>query len=192
MDKDDHYFNLLARCALRDQKALAQLYLELGPYLNKVAFNIVKTQDLSNDVLQEGFIQIWNNAGAYRRDLAKPITWMTSIIRYRALDHLAKEQKHCNHLEANTHEDAQLDELASDHGPDHSAMQAQDSHVLLECLETLNNRTKESIHMAYLHGFTRDDIAAKLNTSANTVKSWLKRGAERLKNCIENKSEVQA
>lgn len=192
VDKDEHYFNLIARCAIRDQKALEQLYQELGPYLNKVAFNIVRSEDLSNDVLQEGFIQIWHNAGEYRIDKSKPITWMTSIIRYRALDRLAKEKKHSDKIEANTDEEDQLDNIASDDRPDKSAMQSQDLKILLECMETLNDRTKETIRMAYLHGHTRDDIAAKLNASANTVKSWLKRGSERLKSCIQSKLGVQA
>jgi RNA polymerase sigma-70 factor (ECF subfamily) len=55
--------------------------------------------------LQEGFIQIWNNAGQYRMDKAKPITWMTSIFRYRALDRLAKEKKHSDQILANNNED---------------------------------------------------------------------------------------
>jgi RNA polymerase sigma-70 factor (ECF subfamily) len=194
MDKDEQYFDLIARCAIRDQKALEQLYQLVGPYLNKVAFNILKSEDLSNDVLQEGFIQIWNNAGEYRMDKAKPITWMTSIIRYRALDRLAKEKRHSDKIDTNESDDGDhLDQFASsDHRPDKSAMKAQDSSILLACMETLNDRTKESISLAYLHGYTRDDIATKFNTSTNTVKSWLKRGAERLKTCIQSKMESPA
>jgi RNA polymerase sigma-70 factor (ECF subfamily) len=188
MDKDELYFSLIARCAIRDQKALKELYQMVGPYLNKVAFNIVKSEDLSNDVLQEGFIQIWNNAGQYRIDKAKPITWMTSIIRYRALDRLAKEKKHSDKIVANNNDEGDhLDQFESDDKPEISAIKSQDSSILLECLETLNDRTKESISLAYLQGYSRDDIATKFNTSTNTVKSWLKRGAERLKTCIQSK-----
>jgi len=193
MEKDELYFNLISRCALRDQKALEQLYHLVSPYLNKVAFNIVKSEDLSNDVLQEGFIQIWKNAGEYRIDKAKPITWMTSIIRYRALDRLAKEKKHSDKIETNDADEGDhLDKYISSDRPDTSAMKAQDSNLLLECMETLNDRTKESIKLAYLQGFTRDDIATKFNTSTNNVKSWLKRGADRLKTCIQTKMEASA
>lgn len=146
MDKDELYFNLIACCAIRDQKALKELYQLVGTYLNKVAFNIVKSENLSNDVLQEGFIQIWNNAGQYRMDKAKPITWMTSIFRYRALVRLAKEKKHSDQILANNNED-QGDQFASDDKPDISAMKSQDSSVILECIETLNERTKESINL---------------------------------------------
>src|SRR5688572_11780816 len=85
---------LLARCALRDTAAIKVLYDHLGGYFNVIAFRLLKSEDLSNDVLQEAFVQIWQNAGTYRADLATPLTWMTSIVRYRALDRLAKEKRH--------------------------------------------------------------------------------------------------
>jgi len=189
---NDELYNLIARCALRDQKALEDLYRKTAPYLNKVAYNILKSEDLSNDALQEGFVQIWQNAGDYRPDKAKAITWVTSIIRYRALDHLAKEKRHRDQIEQNTDEIDHLDNVESDSRPDIEAMDSQKDQLLAECMDTLNERTKTSIRMAYLEGFSRDDIAAKFNTSANTVKSWLHRGSDRLKQCIEFKTEAQS
>ncbi len=195
-NRDELYSNLIARCAIHDQKALEALYKHVAPYLNKVAFSILRSEDLSNDVLQEAFIQIWKNAGEYRVDKSKPITWMTSIVRYRALDRLAKEKRHyesINHEEDpdEMHSDELIsEEKESNDRPDIAAMQLQDSNILLECMETLNDRAKESITLAYLQGYSRQELAEKFNSSVNTVKSWLKRGAERLKNCIESKAEV--
>jgi len=79
--KDDELIALIGRCALRDQLALKSLYDRVSPFLNGVAYRILGSDDLSNDVLQEAFIQIWNNASSYRVDKAKPMTWMCSIVR---------------------------------------------------------------------------------------------------------------
>jgi RNA polymerase sigma-70 factor (ECF subfamily) len=108
MQDQDILVDLIARCALRDQRALKQLYEKVSPYLNRVAYNIMKSDDLANDVLQEAFVQIWHNAGDYRPDKAKPLTWLTSITRYRALDRLAKEQRHADKVSV----DAELEAMA--------------------------------------------------------------------------------
>ncbi|OUS27698.1 hypothetical protein A9Q99_14780 [Gammaproteobacteria bacterium 45_16_T64] len=190
MQNDDKLYQLIARCAIRDQHALEQLYQTIAPYLNHVAFGIVKSEDLSNDVVQEAFIQIWENAASYRVDKSKPITWLTSIVRYRALDRLAKEKRYSDPINNDSDEDNVLDNVASTDRPDKTMMRSQDMDILGKCMDTLNERTKHSIELAYLQGYSRDEIASRFNTSANTVKSWLRRGASRLKQCLEHNVEV--
>jgi RNA polymerase sigma-70 factor (ECF subfamily) len=65
MMQDDVLYELISRCALRDQSALKTLYKQTSPYLNRVAYNILRSEDLSNDVLQDSFVQIWQNAERY-------------------------------------------------------------------------------------------------------------------------------
>ena len=184
--KDDELTNLIARCALRDQHALKKLYETLGPWLNALAFRILKSAELSNDVLQEAFVQIWNNASSYRPDQAKPLTWICSILRYRALDRLAKERKHLDRL-------VDDDELhALDKYPTKNTLEDEvnrdqiNAHIHL-CLEGLNDRIGTSIKLAYLYGYSREEIAERFATPVNTIKSWLRRGAEKLKECLEAK-----
>lgn len=63
-----------------------------------VVWRILKSTDLSNEVLKEAFLQIWNSAASYYRShLAKPLPWMASITRYRALDQLDNERCNSNH-----------------------------------------------------------------------------------------------
>lgn len=90
----DHHelLDLLARCRLRDQYALKSLYDQVGAYLNAIAFRIVANDEWANEVLEETFIQIWENAAAYHPNIASPLAWMSGIVRYRALDRMAKEQ----------------------------------------------------------------------------------------------------
>ena len=77
---------LLAKCALKDQAAFAQLYQLTSSRLNGVAYRVVQNVDTANEILQEAFIQVWNNASEYSSLKAEPMTWMASIVRYRAYD----------------------------------------------------------------------------------------------------------
>lgn len=184
-NQDDQLINLIARCALRDQAALKQLFDQVSPYLNAVAWRILKSTDLSNEVLQEAFLQIWNNAASYRPHLARPLTWMASITRYRALDRLDKETRAGSHTRAIDEEE----DFPGGHEPEQALGASQLRFHLHQCLTTLGDNIKHSIELAYLHGYSREEIAQKLSTNANTVKSWLHRGAERLRLCLETKQE---
>jgi RNA polymerase sigma-70 factor, ECF subfamily len=187
-NRDDRLINLIARCALRDQNALKLLFDQVGPYLNAIAWRILRSPELSNEVLQEAFLQIWNNAASYRPHMAKPLTWMASITRYRALDRLDKETRSRN----DTRTIGDDEDFPGGDEPEQSLGASQLRFHLHQCLTTLGDNIKRSIELAYLQGCSREEIARTLSTNTNTVKSWLHRGAERLKLCLEAKQQPQA
>lgn len=187
--KDQELAALLARCALRDQRALKALYDRLAPFLNGVAFRILHSDDLCNEVLQEAFVQIWQKADTYREDKAKPLTWMTSIVRYRAIDKLQMEKRHQHHL-AGAHESDELEQLESTVAPDQEYEQQQTQTHIQECLAHMNERVKTCIELAYLRGYSREELAERFDTKVNTVKSWLHRGSEKLRQCLSLKRQA--
>ena len=178
---------LLARCALRDQKALEALYQESAAYLNAVAYRIVGSVDISNEVLQESFIQIWNKASSYTPMLGNPSTWMTSIVRYRAIDKLKHEGRHQNRPYAEEENDILLN-TPSEHTQEEVYNQFRLNKQLQACLNAMNDKFKKSVELAYLYGYSREELAEALGTNINTVKSWLKRGSARLKDCMEGQN----
>lgn len=187
--RDDELIALIARCAIRDQTALKDLFDRLGPYLNSVALRILRSEDASNDVLQEAFIQIWQNASTYRPHLSKPLTWLTSIVRYRALDRFAQEKSIREKIDVDASED-DITSIADESCPLQTAVTDQMRNQLASCLDSLSTSIKESVELAYLHGYSRDEIAERMNTNSNTVKSWLHRGAQRLKQCLETRIQT--
>jgi len=187
--RDDELIALIARCAIRDQTALKELFDRLAPYLNGVALRIVRSEDSSNDVLQEAFIQIWQNASSYRPHLSKPLTWLTSIVRYRALDRFAQEKSLREKFNQEL-TDEEFSAIPDDSCPVHAASTDQMRNQLANCLASLSASIKESVELAYLHGYSRDEIAGHMNTNSNTVKSWLHRGAQRLKQCLETRLQT--
>ncbi len=181
----DQLEQLLARIALKDQAALKQLYDKVGARLNGVAMKILRDEDLSNDVLQETFLQIWHNAGDYRRGESEPMTWMTSLIRYRTLDKLkaeTREQKRRDQFE-------EVQELFGEvhaRSPIAGLLKREIDSQLGHCLGTLDVLNKNAILMAYYYGYSREDIAIHVEQPLNTVKSWLKRGLARLAQCLDH------
>jgi len=181
---NDELVNLLARCALKDQKAVALLYQKTAAYLNAVAYRILGSTECSNDVLQESFVQIWENASTYTSNEANPLTWMTSIVRYRAIDKLRRERRHQNR--PRTEEENNI--LIYTPG----GVQPDDHHRRLrlnveieKCLDAMNEHFNKSVRLAYLYGYSREELAETLGTNLNTVKSWLRRGSSRLKECLQ-------
>lgn len=186
-EPDDGLVNLIARCAIRDQTALKLLFEQVGPYLNALVLRILKSKDVSNDVLQEAFLQIWNNAASYRPHMAKPLTWMASIARYRALDRLDQEKRLQSRFVAQPED---MEDTPGGAEPERQVSNSQLKFHLHQCLLTLGNNIKQSIELAYLYGYTREEIAEQFSTNTNTVKSWLHRGAERLRLCLEAKQQI--
>lgn len=183
-EKDVRYLEtLLARCSLNDQQAFAELYQCVSKKLNGIAYRIINNIESANEVLQEAFVQIWNNAGEFRPEQAEPMTWMASIVRYRAYDRLRLEKRRIEGAQFQTILDS-LDEIetrASD-----GLKNAELDQQLSLCLSSLEVKQRKSVLLAYYYGFSREEIADKFETPINTVKSWLRRGIERLQLCLAN------
>jgi RNA polymerase sigma-70 factor (ECF subfamily) len=174
---------LAARCTLRDQAAFAELYRCTAPKLYAVALRILRRQDWAEDVLQESFVNIWNNFPEYSAQKSAPMTWMTAVVRNRSLDWLRRPN-----LEQGRDD---YDNLAGNL-PDDPAWQperllqgAHDARALHRCLEVLSSSQRQSIALAYLHGMSHGEIAAHLREPLGTVKTWVRRGLEKLRECMD-------
>lgn len=183
MAQADELERLLSRVALRDQSALEALYATCAGRLNGVARKLVHDPDLANDVLQETFLQIWNKAGEYRRDLGEPMTWMTSILRYRTLDRLRADQREKKRREQYQEVRALFPESQASSPLSELLNEANGARLGL-CLNQLELPRRNAILMAYYYGFSREDIASQLEQPVNTIKSWLRRSLVRLSECL--------
>jgi RNA polymerase sigma-70 factor (ECF subfamily) len=178
----DQLAELLARCALRDQLAFAELYRLSSAKLFAVAVRITRRRDWAEEVLQEGFVNIWNHAGGYSPSKSAPMTWMTAIVRNRALDLLRRPRE----VELDEENEALVASLPDDApGPDELLRQAKDAGALSECLKQLTGEQQKSITLAFFYGLSHGELAQQMQKPLGTVKTWIRRGLDRLRDCLE-------
>jgi len=172
---------LLARCGVGDQRALADLYRLTSTKLFGVALRILRREDWAEDVLQESFVNIWNHAAEYAAGKSQPMTWMTSVVRNRSLDWLRRPR-----LEDTSEDyDLMLENLRDDAaGPLEQLTESASARALAGCLHQLDSQQRQSIALAFQHGLSHSELAAHLKQPLGTIKTWIRRGLERLKSCL--------
>jgi RNA polymerase sigma-70 factor (ECF subfamily) len=83
---------LMARIALGDQAAFAELYAQTSSHLYGVAVRILKDGALAEEILQEAFVSVWHHAGSYDAAKSQPSTWLAAVIRNRCLDLMRRRE----------------------------------------------------------------------------------------------------
>jgi RNA polymerase sigma-70 factor (ECF subfamily) len=182
MADQDAIAEIMARCALKDQRAFRELYRLTSAKLYAVVLRIVRREDWAEEVLQESFVNIWNHIGEYTSAKSAPLTWMTAIVRNRALDWLRRP----NFERGDEDYDLLVEAVADDApGPEILLGASRDARALAECLKQLSGNQRQTIILAYSHGLSHGELAQHLKQPLGTVKTWIRRGLDRLKGCLE-------
>lgn len=178
---------LLARVALRDRQAFRQLYDACAPQLLGVALRLLRRRDLAEEVLQEAFTGVWHRADSYRADASQPMTWLTSIVRNRALDVLRAESvRRAESLDDDEDRSVRVDALGDDRpSPLGLLEQAADALHLRRCIDDIDGPQRQCLALAYYHGLSHSELAEHLGSPIGSVKVWLRRGLDKLRRCME-------
>lgn len=184
----DKLAGLLYQCQQGDKQAFSQLYQQTAARLNGIAYRITRHVDSANEVLQEAFMQIWQNCDSYQASKSEAFTWLASIVRYRAYDRLRYDQRRHQQDKVQFNEmELTQEQLAEiNHNSQQIGLGEYSEQALNNCLAKLEKKQSQSILMAYLYGYSRDDIAHYFDTPTNTIKSWIRRGLGRLQLCLNN------
>ena len=173
---------LLSRAALRDRAAFAELYQATKSKLFGVSLRIVRERPLAEEVLQDSFVSIWNHASDYARAKSAPLTWMTAIVRNRSLDVVRRAR-----------EEPDIDDELTTSLADESAAPARDveaaatAHSIRDCLAELEAEQRQTVALAFFHGLTHSELAAHLRRPLGTVKTHIRRGLLRIRDCLARK-----
>lgn len=171
----------LARVAGGDRSALQIVYQDTSAKLFGVCLRILNDRSEAEDVLQEVYVTVWRKAASFDPARASPITWLVAIARNRSIDRLRAA------LGGRRMEPIEAAEGVSDPAP--AAVDlveaAQDSSRLDLCLEQLEARHAMAIRSAFLDGNTYDELAQRMRVPLGTMKSWIRRGLMKLRDCLE-------
>ncbi len=173
---------LLARTALADQRAFAELYRLTSSHLYAVSLRILRESGAAEEVLQESFVNVWHHAGTYVAAKSQPLTWLTSIVRNRCLDLMRRRE-----IDTVTMDDEEQGMTFADDRPNPMEMllASADALAVRACVEGLEAGQKQAIALAFYQGLSHSELALHLRQPLGTVKSWVRRGLERLKACLD-------
>lgn len=178
----DSLSELLAATARGDRQAFAELYQITHSRLYAIALALLRQPDAAEDIVQETYLAIWRTAGQYQAGRAPALVWLMAIVRHRAIELLRQRRRRALEIFAEPlAEDAlQVPDPGQSPGVDHLA------HAIQECLRRLSADQSQAIALAFFHGLSHEELAARLKTPLGTVKSWVRRGLSQLKGCLES------
>jgi RNA polymerase sigma-70 factor (ECF subfamily) len=170
---------LMGRIARGDSHAFEALYDELSASVFGLARRVVRDPVRAEDVTQEVFLEVWRKASRFDRSLGKAKTWVMTIAHRRAVDAVRRN-------EAAKRSDTQgvPDEVSHDE-PGDSVIEAEEHGAVRECLETLTDLQLESVRLAYFNGYTYNEVATLLEKPLPTIKTRMRDGLIRLRDCLE-------
>jgi RNA polymerase sigma-70 factor (ECF subfamily) len=177
---DEQLQSLLDRCAAADSSALQRLYELASPFLFACLTRILRRRALAEEALQDVFVSIWQRAGQFRASRGRPMAWMMSIARYRAID-LLRHERSAPVLVPDLPERAQPDEVH-----DESAAWMPTGGLLERCLALLNDQQRNCLELAFVGGNSHEAISRLTGNPLGTVKSWIRRGLQSLRQCLES------
>jgi RNA polymerase sigma-70 factor, ECF subfamily len=179
-DLDGDLRELLTRCAAADSSALPRLYEIASPILFGCLTRMLRRRALAEEALQDVFVSIWQRATQYSAARGRPMAWMMSIARYRAIDLLRHERSAPVLV-------PELPERATEEEASEQAVAWLPASSLLErCLALLSESQRHCLELAFVGGNSHEEISRLTHNPLGTVKSWIRRGLQSLRRCLES------
>lgn len=171
----------LLATAAGDREAFEQLYHRTAAKLFGVCLRILHERGVAEEVLQDVYLTIWRKASQYDAERSSPITWLAMIARNRSIDHVRSGQLGRASVAIDF-----ATELADD-GPDAMTLAegASDRLRLHNCLKELSPEQRCAIRVAFFEGATYEELARRSATPLGTLKSWIRRGLLKLRDCMQ-------
>ncbi len=168
---------LLKRLQAGDEDALLLLHARYANLIYSVAYRVLQDGMAAEEVTQDTFLRLWNKSLAFDPDRGRFITWLLTMTRRLAIDHLRRQQRH----------EPQTGLLFLDEDPDlwETALAADGladlRRTLRSALEELQPEQRDLIELAYFYGMSHSDIAHHLQLPLGTVKTRIRLGMEKLR-----------
>lgn len=178
MESEPPLSELILLVAGGDRPALRSIYQRESTRLFGIANAVLRDRDAAADAVHDAFVKIAARAGQYDATRGVASAWLGAIVRYAALD-IAR---------ARGREIPTDDPALGDTAIAPEAIELLDAKVesarLRACLLGLEERIREGIILAFVHGLSHAQVAARLEEPLGTVKSWIRRGLLRLRDCL--------
>jgi RNA polymerase sigma-70 factor, ECF subfamily len=159
-----------------DQSALAELYDRYSSVVYAVALRVLGDTGAAEDVLQEVFLQLWRNPGAFDAARGNLASWLAVITRNRAIDSLRKRRP-----------EKEIEDVILSVAPDLAAEadRSRAAQKVREVLGTMPAPQRSALEMAYFEGMSHSEIAGKTGEPLGTIKTRIRSGLIALRKAFQ-------
>jgi len=179
-ESGDGLAELLQMSARGDVAAFEKVYDTMAGAVLGLATRVVRNHALAEEVAQEVMVDVWRSAARYAPRRGSARSWIMTIAHRRAVDRVRSEQ-------AATERDVRVASAQATTPFDEVAEHVQ-THLEHEqarrCLDTLTEVQREAVRLAYYDGYTYREVAELLDTPLGTIKTRLRDGLIRLRDCV--------
>ncbi|MEW2429239.1 sigma-70 family RNA polymerase sigma factor [Micromonospora sp. NPDC047644] len=180
--------DLLTRVARGDEAAFAMLYDAVAGRVLGLARRVVRDPAQAEEVTQEVMVEVWRTAGRFDAGRGSASAWILTMAHRRAVDRVRSEQAHTDRAlrVAATETHVPYDEVVED------VSARLEREQVRRCLDRLTPVQRESVTLAYYGGHTYREVAEKLQTPLPTVKTRMRDGLIRMRDCLGIEMEGRA
>lgn len=174
---------LIGRVAGGDREAFAHLFDRLAPAVLGLLVRILGRGGEAEEVLQEVFLQVWEEADRYQPGRSSPLGWVLMLARSRGIERLRSRQASQRRAQTVARDGLWSDGAANPRGSDR--LEAEERRQqLLAALGVLSSEQRQCIELAFFQGLTHSQIAECTAAPLGTVKSRILLGMNKLRQAL--------
>jgi len=170
--------NLMCRVAAGDQNAFATVYDAIAPRAYGLIRRIVRDPALAEEVTQDALVEVWRTAARFDKERGSAVGWILAIAHHRAVDCVRAEQAAADRERRTSTASVPFDEVVAE------VTARLEQQAVRRCLQALTSIQREAILLAYYGGLTYRDVAERLGAALPTVKTRMRDGLIRLRDCL--------
>ena len=175
---------LMAGLVQRKSQSLSLLYERYAGVLKGVVLRVVHDDAEADDVLQEIFLQAWWRAGTYSREKGKPLGWLVTLARRRAIDRMRQRSAYRRATDRYECECSQPHEEQERTCLDDEVFHHELRDLLRRQLNALPPFQRQAIDLAFFKGMSQREIAASTHLPLGTVKTRIELGMRKLADAV--------
>lgn len=185
-DDDARLAPWIDRIARQDAQALEALYDATAARVHGLVRRLTQRAALAEEVLEETYWQVWREAPRFDAARGRPISWLLSIARSRAIDALRRERRFQHEPLPDEGDDPAATWADAATPAPHALLEATRGHAHVHAaLASLEPRARQLVALAFFRGLTHEEIARQQGLPLGTVKSLIRRALQQLRRVME-------